>query len=143
MAASAATHAFGTVLKRGDGGSPEAFTTLSEGKTVNGPNMKKGSVDVTHNESPNNAMEFLPNLLDGGEISWDGNFIPSSTTHTNLLADIATMVNRNYRVVYPNATTSRFDFAGHPTAVNPTASHVDAMRLSATFKVSGKPVFTV
>lgn len=143
MAAATVVSAFGTVLQRGDGGGPEAFTSIIEVQRISGPSINRGTIETTHHESPDNFREFLPNLPDGGEITIEGNWCPASATQTTpLVTDFNNQSTRNYKLVFNDAGDAQFAFVGFPTAVTFDSPFDGKMGITATFKVTGKPVFT-
>jgi hypothetical protein len=54
----------------------EAFTTILEVRNIGGPTRSNSFDDVTHMESPGNTTEFIPLLIDGGEVPCEGNYLP-------------------------------------------------------------------
>lgn len=112
-------------------------------QNISGPSINRGTIEVTHHESPDNFREFLPNLPDGGEITIEGNFCPASATQTTpLIADFNNQSTRNYKLVFNDAGDAQFAFVGFPIAVNFTSPFDGKMGVTATFKITGKPVFT-
>ena len=94
--------AFGTLLKRGDGGSPEAFTTIAELSNVDGP-ITRDEIDGTHHSSPGAWRQWKPGLK-SMEITFEGNYLPTDPTHdaaTGLLADFDAGSIKNYRIEWP------------------------------------------
>ena len=80
----------GSALQRGDGASPEVFTTIAEILSIGGPSLTAGTVDATSMESLDRYAEFIAGLKDGGEVSFTIAFIPTEPTHrvtTGFLAD--------------------------------------------------------
>ena len=58
----------GTLFKRGDGASPEVFTTIAEVTSVDGPTSVFDIIDVTTMESTGNDREFIAGKGDPGGI---------------------------------------------------------------------------
>ena len=56
---------YGTLLKRGDGGAPEVFTTVPEVGSISGPSMETDEAEVTsHSSAASGAFkEFILTLL--------------------------------------------------------------------------------
>jgi|SRR5581483_3992290 len=104
---SQAIHAKGTLIKRGDGGSPEVFTTIAEVRSIDGPNFTGDVIDVTTHSTVGNFREFKSNIIDPGELSFDINFLPTDPTHSasaGLVADIQNRTERNYQFVFPGGS---------------------------------------
>lgn len=133
---------WGTLFKSGDGGGPEAFTTLAEVKSITPPSIARDTVDATHMESAEAWREFIVGLKDGGEVGLDLNFIAAGNART-LMAEfdlLGSAAIKNRQVVFPDG--SIFAFAAALTGFEPEAPSDDGMVASATFKVTGKPTLT-
>ena len=134
----------GATIGYGDGGSPESFTTVAEVKSFSGPGFSRESVDFTHMESANDYMEYKPGMKDGGEVTFEGNYIPDAATHdatTGLLSIFEAGTVGNWQLTFPDG--SDFTFAGFITALEPSIGGVnDPVSMSVTIKVTGKPTLT-
>lgn len=131
---------FGTQFQRGDGAGPEVFTALANVTNISGPGLSRETIDVTAHDSPDQWMEFIGGLKDGGEVSVDINYDPAD--HDTLVADMDDTEPRNYKVVFPDAGSSTWSFAGIMTGFEPEAPYDDKLAASLTFKVTGKPVLS-
>lgn len=139
---SSATIGFGTLFKRGDGGGPEAFTTLAEVVSISGPSLSMDTVDVTHMESTGTYREFIPGLKDGGEVSVTLNFLPADATQNataGILKDYNDRVLRNFQIVFPDSGNTTWTIAGYVTAFEQETPLEDKMTAEVTIKVSGEP----
>jgi predicted secreted protein len=137
-------NAFGTEFRRGDGATPtEAFTTIANVTTINGPDRSRETINVTAHNSPGAWMEFLGSLKDGGEISIEINYDPTEATH-DLDDDFDDVEPRNYQVVILPDTEDEYtwDLSGILTALGDEFPHDDKMARSMTVKVTGKPLLT-
>lgn len=140
MAATQGTSGFGTLLKRGDGGSPtEVFTTVAEVKSIQGPGLSMETIDATHMESPNGYREWLPSFKDAGEVSFDCNFLPADTNQQGLVEDFEDRVLRNWKLVFPNTDTTTWAFAAYVTGFSVSAAIDDILMASVTLRISGGP----
>lgn len=127
---------YGVLFKIGNGATPEVFTTVAEVTNITPPALARDSVDASHEASPESWREFIPGMKDGGEMSFDINFVPGSSTTLLLLAEIEAAVG-NKQVVW--TTGEIMSFAGFCTAFEPDTPIDDKMTASVTYKVSGKP----
>jgi len=59
-----------------------SFTTIAEITSIDGPNITRDVIDVTHTSSDADCREFRRGLIDGGTITFNANFLPGSTTQT-------------------------------------------------------------
>lgn len=96
----------------------EVFTTVAEVKSIQGPNTQTAVVDVTHMGSDDNTREFLPTLIDPGDLSFNVNFLPGNATHTGLRTDQKNRTRRNWKLVFTDAAATTYSFAGYVTGVN-------------------------
>jgi hypothetical protein len=59
----------GTLLKIGDGASPENFTTIPEVMRLSGPSVRFDLLDVTSHDTVGFFREWIPGLADGERVS--------------------------------------------------------------------------
>lgn len=133
---------WGTLFKSGDGGAPEAFTTLAEVKSITPPSIARDTVDASHMESTEAWRDFIAGMKDGGEVGLELNFIAAGNART-LMAEFdsnGSSAVKNRQIVFPDG--SIFAFAGILTGFEPEAPTDDGMVASATFKVTGKPTLS-
>ncbi len=100
----------GTLIKKGDGATPETFATVAEVKDIEGPDIDPQYEDVT-NHGSGGWTEMKPVLKDGGKLSFPVNFLFSEPTHglnTGLVADMLNGTRRNWKMVFPDNTTANF-----------------------------------
>jgi predicted secreted protein len=106
-----AISAFGTLLKIGDGATPETFTTILHVGNITAPAIKSETKDATAHDSTGGWKEFKPTLLSVGNVKFPVWYVPSAATHnatTGLLADVVNRTLRNFQIVYPGAVTWTF-----------------------------------
>lgn len=146
MAVSGAKLGYGTLLKRGDGGSPEVFTTIAEVRSITLPTQEREDVDVTHMESPNATREFIAGLADTGEASCRLNFRPDHVSQgavSGVIDDSENRTLRNYQIMFDQ-------FSGDPTCsfnayVKSHGGEIvvdDAIQVDVVFKLSAAPTWT-
>lgn len=134
---------FGTQLQRGDGAVTETFTEIANVTSISGPGMSRETIDVTAHDSPEQWMEFLGGLKDGGEVSADLNYDPGEDTHNVLQDDFDDTAPRNYRIVFPDVDQTYWEVGAILTGLEPEAPYDDKLACSITLKVSGKPVLAI
>jgi len=136
--------AFGTLFKRGDGGTPtEVFTTIANVTSIGGPARTRETIDVTAHNSPDQYMQYIGGLKDGGEVSLEINYDPSETTH-DLDDDFDDTVARNYQIIILPDTEDEHTWAiaGILTELGDEFPHDDKMTRAMTVKITGKPLLT-
>lgn len=135
---------FGTLLKVGDGEASPSFTTIAEVQDIGGPSFELGTEEVTHHQSPGGWREKIGTLLDGGEITFDVNFLPGNATQDHESGLVYLMVNkltRNFRLYFADADDTVWNCPALVTGVepnNPVEGKADA---SITLTVNGQPEF--
>lgn len=118
--------------------SPNQFYDFLEVFNVTPPSETADQVDVTHNKSPDRRREFISGLIDGGEMSFEMNYIPGNDSDDRLLAILAADPDerrRTLRIIYPNSIVDTFD--GELTGYEKTIATDDKMTATVTFKVTG------
>lgn len=120
----------GTLLKVGDGASPEVFTAIAELANVDPPELMRNEIDISiHNEG---EESILTGMLRKGKINITVNYLPGNATHnaaTGLLNAIYTNTRKNYRIVWPtSAGASYWQFPAYVTNFKPTGGGLDVAR---------------
>ena len=88
----------GTLLKMGDGATPEVFTTVAELVNVKPAGLTRNRIPVgTHNNGPADIL----GALNKGPVTCMINWVPNDATHAQIEADIAANTKRNWRITYP------------------------------------------
>lgn len=134
--ATAAVRAQGTLLKIGDGGSPETFTTVAEFRDISGPAQTADTIEVTSQDSPSHYKEFIPGLKDGGDVSGPMNFV-NSAAQDALLTDMENQTKRNFQIVTTHSPAKTAAFAGYITNISHTFNLNEAAMRNVTIKVTG------
>lgn len=149
MADSNAHIGFGAQLQKGDGASPENFVSIMGMKSITGPQIKRDTIDVTDMQSPSGWREFIGGLTDGGEVSFEANFLPRDPTQNQeengFMAefDKSSCDSRgNWRILLPECEgepEGYFEFAGVVSGQSVEIPLDAVMAFSGTIKVSGRP----
>lgn len=74
-----ATIGYGLTIRIGRGATP-TWTSLGEIKDIEWPQQVADEHEVTHMASPNRTKEFIAGLIDNGEVTIPGNWVPGSDT---------------------------------------------------------------
>ena len=140
---SSATSGFGTLLKMGDGASPEVFTTVAEVTNIAGPSLATESIDVTSHDSASNHREHIPSLRDAGELSFSVNYLPGDNTHkqaaTGLLGAYQSRTVKNWELVFPDAATTTWSLTGFINGFSPTGPTDDKLSADVSIKMTAAP----
>lgn len=135
MTASAATPGYGTVLKRDN-------SPVAEVQNITGPGVTLGTAEVTHLSSPAAWREYIATLLDGGEVSFDLNFLPA-THELDLLADMIGRILQDFTIEFTDVAVTTWGFKAYVVKFTPTAPVEGKLAASCTLKVSGPVDFSV
>jgi hypothetical protein len=93
------------------------------------------------------AREYIAGLRDGGEISFEFNFVGDDASQAALRADFAAGKLSNYEIDLNDGTValpvaSKYAFAASVTALGNSFAVDDKITGSCTLKISGPVVFT-
>lgn len=91
---SAAKAGHGSLLKIGDGASPEVFATIGEVGDIKGPKIKNSFEDVTSHDSSGGVEEFISTLTTQDSIKFEANYLPSNPTQSYAAGLLAKALNR-------------------------------------------------
>ena len=140
----AAKTGIGSTLKLGDGASPEVFTTIAEIRTIDGPGLGLEFVDATNLTSANNFREVLPTFKDGGEVTFEANWLPNNATHDGTTGIYGEWDNRtlsNYQLGFAgHSPAQRLAFAGYVTGISNNVPFDDIQTVNVTIKIDGAVV---
>jgi hypothetical protein len=134
----------GTLLKRGNGATPEIFETIAEVTSINPPEMQSEDVKVSHMESPGGYHEYIPGMREAGEVSFDINFLPANPTHngtTGLAGDHRNRTVRNWRIDLAGGGAFWL-FAGYVKSFKVAIPVDDKVSASVSIKVTGEPILS-
>jgi predicted secreted protein len=122
----------------------ETYTTVAEVRSITGPGYTGDTVEVTNHSSVGAFREHIASLLDGGNLTFDMNFIPAEPTQdqTNgLMSKYLTRSRTNFRLLMRDG--SSLDFQGFVTGMGLTFPVDNVQTASVTIKVTGAPLLTV
>lgn len=137
-----AISSFGTLLKIGDGGGTEVFTTIAEVRDISGPGLKLNLEESTSHSSAGGWKESIGTILEGGEVSFEINYDPAGATHnatTGLIRDMVNRTKRNFKVVFPNGGSTTWTFGAFVTGFEPDAPVQGKLAAKVTLEISGQP----
>jgi hypothetical protein len=129
--------AHGTLLQKGDGGTPETFATIAEVGDIDGPSLKSVMEDFTTHGSAG-WVEKKPILSDGDQLKFPIHFVSTNATHdktTGLVADRTNKTLRNFKVTFPDS--SGFSFAAYVSEVKFKAPVKGKLTADVTLDVTG------
>lgn len=114
------------------------YVELQEIFEVTPPEFTIDQIEVTHNQSPNRAKEFIPALSDSGTAQAQMNYLPNSVTDQRIRELQVSGEVLSMRITYPNSATITF-----PASVESYTQSIpvnDRMTATVAFKVAGAVV---
>lgn len=126
----------GTLVQRGNGATPEVFTTIGEVVDFSGPGGKASIIDTTHLGSV--AKEKLPGLPDEGSFTLTLNWVPSDAQQTALETDRYNQTLRNFRVVYTDLGATQRNFAAFVMGFQTDGKADDKVVAKVDLEISGR-----
>ena len=128
----------GIQLKRGDGASPEVFTTIPEMLEIpESPAITRDLVDVTNQDSPGTDKEYILGLGDGNEITAVCNYIDSATQEA-LRTDKENGTARNFQLLFTQFTpTLTASFTALVRSWTLGGGIGEAVKLTFVMKITG------
>ena len=129
--------ALGTLIKSGNGASPEVFTTIAEVNNIDGPEELLEFVEATHHQST--YREFIPTLPGVSDLPLTLNFLGDETTQgfttAGLRKDLRDKALRHFEIVFTNGDTA--SFSAYVMRFKSGAPVNGLLTANATLKVSG------
>lgn len=132
----------GTLLQRGDGGSPENFTTVAEVLSIDGPGLQADVVDVSHQSGTNRYRDKIQGLRTGGQISFSTNYLPNDASQNNaagILGDFANGTVRNWRLRFPSTPVTNLIVAAFVQQCSIEAPVDSQLKLNCVLETTGAP----
>ncbi len=129
------------VLSSGANGT-EIFTTVAEVNNISLNGRSLELIDGTHMESPNSHREYIPSLLDSGEVTFDVNFLPAHAQQVGLETDRTNRVKRNFTLTWTDTAATTYSFSGYVTGFDVQSQIDDKLSGSVTIKITG-PITTL
>lgn len=132
----------GTLLKVGDGASPEVFTTVPEVTRLSGPSMRFDLLDVTSHDTVGFFREYIPGLADGDKIAASINWRPSNTVQKAVRVAAEARTNRNFKVVFPDSSDNTVTVSTYVESIVPKADIGAVLMEDLSIKITGAPVWS-
>ncbi len=136
-----AISAHGTLVKIGDGGGSEVFTTIAELMDIPGPQMTRTIIDVT-SQSAVGWREKIAGLKDPGSLALDMNFVPTDATQSysaGLIKDFVNGTRRNFQLVFPNGASTTWTLPAIVKSIAPDAPVDGRLALKCELELCSAP----
>jgi predicted secreted protein len=114
---------------------------------IGGVSMSADQQEVTSHDSTGGFKEYIPTLLEPGEITMEMNMLPADAGQVAVQEHFTARENRAITVTYPdgdnNAAGSTWEFDASVSKFETGKAPVNGiLGASITFRISGQPVFT-
>ena len=116
--------------------------SILELTSISGPTESMSPIDLTNHDSASAYREFVSGILDGGEISFEGNFIKGDTTgQIAMHTDFQAGSTKAWIIKHPGwgGGTPQISGNGMITALSMSFPFEDKITFTGTIKVTGKP----
>ncbi len=133
-----------TLLKHGDGASPEVFTAVGAISDINGPNKKADVIDTSNHNTTTGYKTKLASLKDGGEITFDVFWDPTDATHNQTSGGLDALFESqsidNWQITEGTLSpVNKWSFQAFVSGLGTKYAVAGAMKASVTLTVTGKP----
>jgi predicted secreted protein len=128
---------YGTIVEIENDATPAVYEKIAETKDVTLPDASVDQVEVTHNESPDRAREFVPGLIDYGDASFEMNYVAASASDVRLQELLNTGDKKNVRITSPQGSV--MTFLAYVSGYSRRSPVGDARTATVNLKVSGPP----
>lgn len=112
--------------------------------SITPPNVSVDSIDVTTMDSTDSYRDFIPGLIDGGEVGFECKFYPGDEDGQIAVKNaIDAKTINTYVIEFPSPVGATWTFSAFPTAFEGDIPLDDAIGLSVSLKITGKPVLAI
>ena len=122
-------------------------TTIGNITSISGPSEVKDSIEISTMDSTTKSREFIPGMLDAGEITLELNYDGGASGIADKLDTIYKATNTNYSVLitFNDSTVasarSTFTSVGFVTALGHAIPFDDKVSQSVSIKLTGVPTY--
>ena len=107
--------------------------------SIGGVEVSSEATDVTALDNTTGYKEYLGGFKDGGEVPLEGFMDGEDQGQEAMYAALEDQELHDFKVVFPTAIGKTWSFKGIVTKFSTSAAVGDAVKFSASVKVSGKP----
>lgn len=126
-----------TVLKRGDGASPEVFTAIPQVTQLDGPKMDSNLIDATTLEDT--FEQFVQGVNKPGSVTFDLVWDPQNAQHKGLENDYVNKTRRNFTINWPDAGATLNTFTAFVKMFSTKAAPKSVLSISVELQLTGAP----
>ena len=118
---------------------PPSLTLIAEVRSIDGPGLSADLIDVTNQSSPNSFREKIQGLKDGGDVTFDINYLPADSTHdatTGLIDKYQNGTLQGYSLSFPDSPPVIYTFTAFITNFSPSSDIESQLTASVTLTSS-------
>lgn len=122
-----------------------SYVTIGHVKDVAGPNVSRGTIDITDHDSTDGFREFFGGLVDGGEVTFSIGLDHTTSAHSNLWTSFSSTTETPWTwLITFNVFSGTYTwaFAGFLTGMGVGAPLEGQNVWDLTIKITGKPTLT-
>lgn len=130
----------GTTLEFDDGAG--GWTQVAQVINLGGPSLSADTEDATDHDSPGGFEEVVVTILRTGEVTLEIHYDPTDASHdasTGLISLYENRTKKTWRLTFPDAASTSWQFDGYITNLEPSAPHDGKLTKSVTLKLTGQP----
>lgn len=110
--------------------------------SISGPDQARDSIDISTMDSSNKFREFIPGMLDSGEITVELNYDGTAAGTADALNTLKTASALTVLVTFQGTATSTFSCSGFITALGHAIPFDDKVTQSLGLKLTGSATYT-
>jgi hypothetical protein len=128
---------FGTLLKRGNAGCPETFTTIANVGDITGPSPVRAKNKTTSHSTSIPWDTYIPSIIDPGVISFPLYVKTDSVDHRQLMSDFQEGTFIDWQLLFPDAGASLWSFSGYFSKFAIKSTVAGVTMVDAEIQISG------
>ena len=125
----------GTLLKVGDGGSPENFIAIAELSDLSDVGWAASTIETTSHDSL--RQTWIAGLELSDSFSFTGNWVPGDTAQDDIIDSIKTITPRNIEIEVPSSPAYKIAMSGYFVDFKVAFPTNDRATLTGTFQKDG------
>jgi hypothetical protein len=118
-----------------------AFISVAQLQKFNFSGIKLTMDDITNIDSPSSYKEFLPVIIDPGDVSLEGIFNPEDASQTDLLTACQSMTLTQFKIILSDPALTTLTFSGYVVEYAPIQIETTkAVTFTAKVQITGPVV---
>ncbi|MFA5374127.1 MAG: phage tail tube protein [Candidatus Omnitrophota bacterium] len=120
------------------------YRKILELTNISGPAQSRDMIEVTNHDSANGFKEYIAGLIDGGEITMEGNFVAGDAAgQIAFNTDLQAGTSRVVWIVMPMSVGAALSLSGIGSGFEQSFPHDNKIGVGGSLKVTGKPTLYV